>query len=68
MEYTNSESRNLWVVKRYMELSYSPSQASAQAVRHLVAEGSQFIAPSTFPEVRTSTPGLQELISPPHPL
>ena len=51
MDYTEQEKRNLGVVKEYMEISYDPKRASATAVKHLVAEHSQFIAPSTFPEV-----------------
>ncbi|GAB4815561.1 hypothetical protein N2152v2_002607 [Parachlorella kessleri] len=51
MDYTEQEQRNLGVVKEYMEISYDPKRASADAVKHLVAQQSQFIAPSTFPEV-----------------
>ncbi len=36
------------VVKEYMSISYSPKQASAKAVAHLVADDAEFIAPTTF--------------------
>ncbi|KAL4446683.1 hypothetical protein ABPG77_007927 [Micractinium sp. CCAP 211/92] len=44
------EQRNLAVVKEYMEVAYDPARASAAAVEHLVAPGSRFVAPSTFPQ------------------
>ncbi len=46
---TPEEERNLEVVKEYMERAYDPGRAAA--VRHLVAERSKFISPTTFPEV-----------------
>lgn len=52
---TPGEERNLAVVKEYMRLAYDPARASADAVRHLVAEGSEFIAPTAFPEVGGSS-------------
>lgn len=48
---TPEEERNLEVVKEYMERAHDPGRASAAAVRHLVAERSEFISPTTFPEV-----------------
>ena len=35
--------------REYMKLAYDPKRASADAVRHLVAEGASFEAHSTFP-------------------
>ena len=50
-EYSEHERRNMAAAREYMELSYDPKRASADAVRHLVAEGASFEAHSTFPAV-----------------
>ena len=47
---TPQEELNLAAVKEYISIAYDPARASAAAVRHLVADGSRFVAPSTFPE------------------
>jgi UDP-N-acetyl-D-mannosaminuronate dehydrogenase len=44
--------QNLKLAKEYMDISYSPERASADNVKHLVAENSKFIAPTTFPEIK----------------
>ena len=49
----NSEQRNIDLVREYIEISYTPGRASAQAVAHLCAPNNRFIAPTTFPEVHT---------------
>lgn len=41
------------IVREYMEISYTPGRASAQAVSHLCAPNNRFIAPTTFPHVHT---------------
>ncbi len=50
---TADEQRNMDLVRDYIEISYTPGRASAQAVAHLCAEGNRFIAPTTFPGVDT---------------
>jgi predicted ester cyclase len=47
------EQRNIDLVREYIEISYSPGRASAQAVAHLCAPNNRFIAPTTFPGVAT---------------
>jgi predicted ester cyclase len=47
------EERNIDLVREYIEISYSPGRASAEAVAHLCAPNNQFIAPTTFPAVHT---------------
>ena len=48
-EYSEHERRNMAAAREYMEIAYDPKRASADAVRHLVAEGASFEAHSTFP-------------------
>ncbi|MDT5134709.1 MAG: hypothetical protein QOE41_4020 [Mycobacterium sp.] len=50
---TTDEQHNIELVREYIEISYSPGRASAQAVAHLCAPNNRFIAPTTFPEVNT---------------
>jgi hypothetical protein len=50
-EYSEHERRNLAAAEEYMEIAYDAKRASADAVRHLVAEGAVFEAHSTFPAV-----------------
>ncbi|MGC2655174.1 MAG: ester cyclase [Mycobacterium sp.] len=50
---TTDEQHNIELVREYMEISYSPGRASAQAVAHLCAPNNRFIAPTTFPGVAT---------------
>lgn len=45
--------QNMDLVREYMEISYTPGRASAQAVSHLCAPNNRFIAPTTFPAVHT---------------
>jgi hypothetical protein len=45
------EKHNIDLVREYMEISYTPGRASAQAVSHLCAPYNRFIAPTTFPGV-----------------
>ncbi|OBG74364.1 MULTISPECIES: ester cyclase [unclassified Mycobacterium] len=52
-DYTLDEQRNINLVRKYMEISYTPGRASAEAVAHLCAPGNRFIAPTTFPGVDT---------------
>ncbi len=52
-EPTPEEQQNIALVRRYMEISYRPGQASAAAVADLCAPGNRFIAPTTFPKVHT---------------
>src|SRR5262249_28241001 len=47
------EFRNIELVKEYMIIAYDPRRASAEAVSHLCAPRSTFVAPTTFPDVRT---------------
>ena len=51
--YTPEEQRNIDLVREYIEISYTPGRASAEAVAHLCAPNNRFIAPTTFPEVHT---------------
>jgi hypothetical protein len=51
--YTPDEQHNIELVREYMEISYTPGRASAQAVAHLCAPNNRFIAPTTFPNVHT---------------
>ena len=51
--YSPSEQANIELVKEYMLIAYSPTEASAHAVAHLCAPGNRFIAPTTFPGVNT---------------
>lgn len=44
---------NIELVREYMEISYAPGRASAQAVSHLCAPNNRFIAPTTFPGIHT---------------
>ena len=48
-EYTEHERRNMAAAREYMEIAYDSKRASAEAVKHLVAEGASFEAHSTFP-------------------
>lgn len=50
---TPDEQRNIDLVREYIEISYTPGRASAQAVAHLCAPDNRFIAPTTFPDVHT---------------
>ncbi len=50
---TADEQHNIDLVREYIEISYSPGRASAQAVAHLCAPKNRFIAPTTFPGVGT---------------
>ncbi len=50
---TADEQRNIDLVREYIETSYAPGRASAQAVAHLCAANNRFVAPTTFPEVHT---------------
>jgi hypothetical protein len=50
-EYSEHERRNMAAAREYLEIAYDPKRASADAVRHLVAEGAIFEAHSTFPAV-----------------
>ncbi len=50
---TADEQRNMDLVREYIEISYTPGRASAEAVAHLCAAGNRFIAPTTFPGVDT---------------
>lgn len=47
--YTDGERRNIATVREYMQIAYDPKRASAEAVRHLVADGATFEAHTTFP-------------------
>lgn len=47
------ESRNIELVKEYMIIAYDPQRASAEAVSHLCAPRTSFVAPTTFPEVHS---------------
>lgn len=40
-------------MQEYMEISYDPKRASADAVSHLCAPRNEFVAPTTFPKVTT---------------
>ena len=44
---------NMDMVREYMEIAYTPGRASADAVAHLCAPDNRFLAPTTFPAVRT---------------
>ncbi|ORB75387.1 ester cyclase [Mycobacterium scrofulaceum] len=44
---------NIDLVREYMEISYAPGRASAQAVSHLCGPNNRFIAPTTFPGIHT---------------
>lgn len=50
---TSEERHNMDIVGEYIEISYTPGRASAQAVAHLCAPENRFIAPTTFPGVHT---------------
>lgn len=52
-QYTPDEQHNIEIVREYMEISYTPGRASAQAVAHLCGPNNRFIAPTTFPDVHT---------------
>lgn len=52
-EQVSEEQHNIDVVREYMEISYAPGRASAQAVAHLCAPQNHFVAPTTFPDVHT---------------
>ncbi len=45
--------QNIDIVREYMEISYTPGRAGAEAVSHLCAPNNRFIAPTTFPDVHT---------------
>lgn len=51
--FSHQEHENLRLVEEYMQISYDPKRASAKAVAHLCAQNNRFIAPTTFPEVKT---------------
>lgn len=51
--YTPEEQKNIDLAKEYISISYDPKRASAEAVKHLCALSNTFIAPTTFPNVRT---------------
>ncbi|OBJ54810.1 ester cyclase [Mycobacterium sp. 1423905.2] len=51
--HTPAEQSNIDLVREYIEISYTPGRASAQAVEHLCAPNNRFIAPTTFPDVHT---------------
>ncbi len=51
--YTAEEQKNLVLAKEYIDISYDPKRASADAVKHLCASQNRFIAPTTFPNVHT---------------
>ncbi|KAI8817452.1 uncharacterized protein EV422DRAFT_500048, partial [Fimicolochytrium jonesii] len=54
INFTEQEERNIALAKEYMRIAYSPEESKgAESVRHLVAENSEMVAPSTFPECKT---------------
>lgn len=56
LNYTEQEKRNIELVKEYMRISYSPKEASGDAVKRLCVDGGgTFIAPTTFPTTHTLT-------------
>ena len=59
-DYTDAERRNLGVVHQYMKIAYDPKEASADAVRHLVAADATFEAHTTFPEAHDPLTYAQE--------
>jgi len=52
-DYSPQEQANIELVKEYMLVAYSQEEASAQAVRYLVAPGNRMIAPTSDPGVNT---------------